>query len=244
MKKIKKDKIMKAGEGIDCTNGGWTFDGDVVNSFDEHVQKSVPGYQDGHILITNLAPFFMGGKNDNFYEIGCSTGRLTKLVASNTANKTSKFIGIDAVKKMIEKAKELKTDSNCAFYHKDALTFEYKNAALIASYYTLQFIDTGVRQDLVNKIYSSLKWGGAFILFEKVRGPDARFQDIMTTLYTEYKLRQGYSESEIINKMLSLKGKLEPFSTQGNIDLLRRAGFVDYNIIFKNIGFEGYLAIK
>ena len=40
MKKIKKDKIMKAGEGIDCINGGWNFDGDVVNSFDEHVQKS------------------------------------------------------------------------------------------------------------------------------------------------------------------------------------------------------------
>ena len=30
--------------------------------------------------------------------------------------------------------------------------------------------------------------GGGFILFEKVRGPDARFQDILQTLYTEYKI--------------------------------------------------------
>lgn len=82
------------------------------------------------------------------------------------------------------------------------------------------------------------------MLFEKVRGPDARFQDIMTTLYNEYKISQGYTPEQIISKALSLKGRLEPFSTQGNLGLLRRAGFEDVNIVFKNLCFEGYLAIR
>ena len=83
-----------------------------------------------------------------------------------------------------------------------------------------------------------------FILFEKVRANDARFQDIFTTLYTDYKLSQGFTPEEILSKSRSLKGVLEPFSEQGNIDLLKRAGFVDITIVFKYICFEGFLAIK
>ncbi len=82
------------------------------------------------------------------------------------------------------------------------------------------------------------------MFFEKVRANDARFQDITTSLYNEYKLDQGYSAEEILFKTRSLKGILEPFSTQGNIDLLKRAGFVDMITVFKYVCFEGFLVIK
>ena len=81
-------------------------------------------------------------------------------------------------------------------------------------------------------------------MFEKVRGPDARFQDMLTALYNDYKLEQGYDANEIIAKARSLKGVLEPFSTQGNLDMLHRAGFVDVMTIMKYICFEGFIAIK
>jgi hypothetical protein len=50
--------------------------------------------------------------------------------------------------------------------------------------------------------------------------------------------------AEIINKSRSLKGTLEPFSTNGNLDMLRRAGFVDIMTVIKYVPFEGFLAIK
>ena len=81
-------------------------------------------------------------------------------------------------------------------------------------------------------------------MVEKVRGPDARFQDILNQAYIEFKLSQGFSESQIINKSKSLKGILEPFSTKGNLDLLKRAGFKDVLTVFKYACFEGFLAIK
>jgi tRNA (cmo5U34)-methyltransferase len=89
-----------------------------------------------------------------------------------------------------------------------------------------------------------LNWGGALVLFEKVRASDARFQDIATGLYVEHKLRNGFELSETAAKTRSLKGVLEPFSTQGNLDLLRRGGFTDVMTISKFICFEGFLAIK
>jgi tRNA (cmo5U34)-methyltransferase len=36
----------------------------------------------------------------------------------------------------------------------------------------------------------------------------------------------------------------EPFSTQGYIDLYKRAGFVDIMSVIKWVCFEGFLAIK
>ena len=64
------------------------------------------------------------------------------------------------------------------------------------------------------------------------------------TLYHEYKLNVGYTPDEIIAKQKSLKGVLEPFSTNGNIDLLKRAGFIDIITVMKYLPFEGFLAIK
>ena len=82
------------------------------------------------------------------------------------------------------------------------------------------------------------------VLFEKVRGPDARFQDMMVSLYNDFKLRNGFSPDEILNKSRSLTGVLDPFSTDGNLGLLRRAGFVDIMSVMKYVCFEGFLAIK
>ena len=47
-----------------------------------------------------------------------------------------------------------------------------------------------------------------------------------------------------MNKTRSLKSVLEPFSSAGNMGLLKRAGFKDIVTIQKSICFEGWLAIK
>ena len=37
---------------------------------------------------------------------------------------------------------------------------------------------------------------------------------------------------------------MEPFSTNGNLDLLKRAGFKDTLTVMKHLCFEGFLAIN
>jgi tRNA (cmo5U34)-methyltransferase len=80
-------------------------------------------------------------------------------------------------------------------------------------------------------------------MFEKIRANDARFQDIYSIIYNDFKLKNGFSPEEIINKTKSLKGVLEPFSDHGNLGLLKRSGFKDI-ITFFNGCFKGYLCIK
>lgn len=232
------------GDDIKAKAGAWTFGGDVAKTFDDHIQKSVPGYLEGHELVSKLAPFFLGRAGSRFIELGCSTGALTQKVRQYTDRTDIEFTGIDIEDPMVQFAIANNSFDNCEFELGDALTYDYLGSDMVASYYTIQFINPAIRQQVINKVYESLNWGGAFVMFEKVRGPDARFQDMMTTLYNEYKLDQGYSEQEIIGKTLSLKGILEPFSSNANLEMLKRSGFTDINIIFKRLSFEGFLAIK
>ncbi|MFC1704055.1 methyltransferase domain-containing protein [Candidatus Omnitrophota bacterium] len=234
----------KTGDSIIAENANWTFAGEVSKHFDKHVERSVPLYHEGHDLIAKVSDFFLG--NGSFcYEFGCSTGALTHRLAKRTGKKKVRYIGIDQEKEMVAKArKRCKGMKNVTFLTSDIMNVDFKKADLIISYYTMQFVKPKNRQVIFNRIFQALNWGGGFLLFEKVRGPDARFQDMMTSIYTDYKIDQNYNPEEIIAKSRSLKGILEPFSTQGNLDLLSRAGFVDIMTIMKYVCFEGFLAIK
>jgi tRNA (cmo5U34)-methyltransferase len=145
---------------------------------------------------------------------------------------------------MVSFAKKKNNAKNIRFINKDLINYKFNKSDFILSFYTMQFIKPKDRQNLVNKIFKSLNWGGAFFLVEKVRSYDARTQDQMTTIYEEFKLYNGFSEKEITAKKKSLKGILEPFSSNANIQMLKRAGFKDVSSVAKFICFEGFLAIK
>jgi tRNA (cmo5U34)-methyltransferase len=231
-------------KNISKENAGWNFE-DIADDFDEHVRRSVPLYSEGHDLVCKLSDFFLP-ENATVTEIGTSTGVLAeKFLAHNASRSDITYVGIDKVESMLEKARErCAGDDRAQFRNDELLTCDLGKNSMVISYYLMQFIHPRNRQDLFNKIYESLEWGGALVLFEKVRAPDARFQDIAAQIYIEFKRDNGFSDDEIMGKQRSLKGILEPFSTQGNLDMLKRAGFVDVMTMMKSISFEGFLAIK
>ena len=231
-------------KNIQAENAGWTFE-NISDNFDEHVRKSVPLYDEGHDLVCKLSDFFLPDSG-TVVELGTSTGALAgKFLRHNERRTDLSYIGIDRVDSMLERARErCGKDGRALFINDDVVTCPLPKSNMIISYYTMQFIHPRWRQTVFDKVYEALEWGGAFVLFEKVRAPDARFQDIAGQLYIEFKLDQAFDEIEILGKQRSLKGVLEPFSTQGNLDLMKRAGFVDMMTIMKSICFEGFLAIK
>ncbi len=236
---------MSVGDQLHTQNANWNFKGPVADHFEAHVSRSVPFYAVAHDLVAQLSDYFIKA-DSRVYDLGCSTGTLLALLAHRHAVKPDiRLIGLDAEPDMIARAAtKAQADDRLEFQVADLVHTPLDPTDLITALYTLQFIPPASRQRVMDGIYASLNWGGALIHFEKVRGPDARFQDILTGLYTEFKLEAGYTASEIMEKSRSLKGVLEPFSTQGNLDLLHRAGFRDVMTVFKYGCFEGFLAIK
>ena len=242
---MSEDKNL-AGENIRTDLSSWNFNGKTSRKFDEHITKSVPGYDVGQLLIASYSDFFINLTPKRIYDLGCSTGTLLKIIESRHSKKDISYIGIDKVPEMLEIARNQNfiEKSRFKFECKDILDFNFLESSVIISYYTLQFILPSVRQEVVNRVYDSLAWGGAFFVFEKTRGPDGRFQDMNTHVYNEYKLIQGYKPEEIFSKSRSLAGVLEPFSDKGNYEMFERAGFKDIEYIFTNISFKGWVCIK
>ncbi len=236
--------MKKLNKKIFAKNAAWTFEKNIASKFDFHINKSVPLYKEFRWLGEKLSDYYI--KNDsNVYDIGCSTGTFLKNLALRHNNKKKvKFYGIDLVKNMIKHAKLKNNHKNIKYLNKNILKYKFLRSDLIISYYTIQFIHPKHRQQLINKIYKSLNWGGALFFIEKVRSYDARTQDQLTSIYEEFKIDNGFSLKEINNKKMSLKGILEPFSSRANILMLKRAGFQDVSSIGKFVSFEFFLAIK
>ena len=240
--------MSEVGEGIASSRGKWDFSKIDVNKFESHVEKSVPGYEEGHSYIQILSDYFLSD-NSRCYDIGCSTGNLIKKLSEYNSKKLGiNFIGVEPVlsfETLFMKNTSDCSDKHCfSFLNELIEEVELEVCDMIVSFYSIQFIHPRYRQSIIDKIYKSLNWGGGFFFFEKVRAPDARFQDMISNAYIEYKQSLGYQDDQIIQKQLSLKGVLEPFTSQANLDYLKRAGFSDITSIYKNLCFEGVIAIK
>ena len=240
-------KKFKVGDKITSLGtGGFSFKGKTTKYFEEHITKSIPFFSETHELISKLSTFFITN-NSIVYDLGCSTGLVSRSIFQANNIKKFKIYGIDLSKEMIDLAKKKLDSKNkkiIRYVYADALKKKFFKSDLIVSNYFIQFIHPKKRQLIFNKIYNSLNYGGGFIFFEKTRGPDARFQDMFTQLYNDYKSDKGFTEKEILNKSKSIRGYLEPFTEKENFNFLKRAGFKDYVTIFKYYSFQGFLAIK
>jgi len=223
--------------------GAWSFGGKIPSKFERHIAKSVPLYLEGHQIIVRLSDYFLK-ESSVCYDIGCSTGNLIQKINKHSNKKKIKFYGIEKEKKMYNYAKSKIKEKNIKLINKDFRSVKTKKSDLIISYYTLQFINPSLRQNMLTKIFKSLNWGGAFVMFEKIRGNDARFDNILNSLYLDFKEDNKLSNKDILLKSKSLRGILEPFSDSGNLGLIKRAGFKDIQTIMQSLCFKGYLCIK
>ena len=240
-----RDLKQGVGDKILAMRSNWTFDGDTPENFVSHLRRSVPLYDLGHELTCQLSDFFVHS-DSTCYEIGVSTGELIRKLADYNAHKRNvRWVGLDTVEAMVAKAREHTTGyRNIDLLVEDATGFAFAKSDFFVAYYCVQFIPPRLRQPLFDRIYQSLNWGGALVLFEKVRAPDARFQDIAVALYDDFKRAQGFEDGEILGKARSLRGVLEPYTSEANREYLARAGFKDILSVMKFVCFEGFVAIK
>ena len=79
---MSKKSNLNTGDKINKGRGGWDFNTGVAKTFDSHVKKSVPMYDEGHQIILDSSDYFIKN-NSTVYDIGCSTGKLIKQLRLN-----------------------------------------------------------------------------------------------------------------------------------------------------------------
>lgn len=230
--------------------GKFEFNEDVVDVFDDMIQRSIPHYQSLQKMIASIVcQYFVSGTH--IYDLGCSTGNSVLCIAELLCDQHQNFtiFGYDQSSEMIDRVSHKLTQYDFRNHIRLATcdiskSFELVNASVVLLNLVLQFIKPSLRLDILTRIYDSLLPGGCLILVEKVKFSSVEIDDFYKDEYYSLKRQQGYSNIEIKHKEKALQDVLIPFSVTQNRDLLQSAGFEIVETFFQWYNFNGMIALK
>jgi len=220
------------------------FDEEVAAVFDDMLARSVPFYKESQKITEFFAKKTLQS-GSRVYDLGCSTGT-TLLGIERSLDVDVELIGLDNSEAMLTQAKRKceAFGSSVEVKNADILSFDYRDADMFVSNYTLQFIRPLVRDELVKKIADSLNREGVFIFSEKVISHHSKLNKELIECYYDFKKEQGYSEYEIMQKREALENVLVPYSEEENIKMALNAGFSHCEVILRWANFATFIAIK
>lgn len=244
MKNFQKDQIYADKlKNID----DFVFDDKVANVFEDMITRSVPGYDTLNKLIPIIANKYLK-PNTNCYDLGCSLANVSLCIAKNIKHEGVNIYAVDNSPSMIQEAEKKITSLDCVnTIHaecSDIFEVEIRNASFVILNYTLQFIDSGRRKELISNIFSGINTGGALFLSEKIMHQDKEEDNIMRGLHESYKRTNAYSEIEISQKREALENVLIRDTHNLHLSRLKNAGFSNIYMLFKYLNFVSYLAVK
>ena len=211
------------------------------------LQRSIPQYN-----AMRMATFEVGRRfvqpGTAIIDMGCSRGQALLPFVSNFGA-ANDYIGLEISEPMIKAARE-----NFAYHqHGNRVTIQSADlrrefpgvtSSLVLSVLTLQFTPIEYRQQIIRRVFESLAPGGAFILVEKVLGATAKLDEAFVNLFLNIKRENGYSDSQIDRKRMSLEGVLVPVTARWNEELLHQEGFTSVDCFWRHLNFAGWVAVK
>jgi tRNA (cmo5U34)-methyltransferase len=218
---------------------------DHVKDFDNHIGRSIPGYHELVRTCVRLSRRFVQ-TGTTVADVGCSTGHLLASIQEHNqgARPDVAYVGLDSVSDFCVHWGRLESH-NVHFEICDARSYQgFKNLSLACSLFTIQFVPPQDKMRLLRRIYDGLVDGGALIIAEKTLADTSRLQDALAFPYYDYKLEQGFSEKELLDKERSLRGQMTLWTEAELRQSLRQVGFREIEPIWRNFMFVGLLALK
>lgn len=224
----------------------FAFDEQVAGVFDDMIGRSVPLYAEAQLVTSELVRKLCRA-GDVVYDLGCATGTTLALILEKLQLQNVRLVGIDNSEAMLAKCRERFGDNHCdriEFRCSALENVSLPQAGFVILNYTLQFIMPNERPAILQRIYNSLRPGGALILSEKICHKDPFNQQLITELHHDFKRRNNYSDLEISQKRTALENVLVPLTMEQNTALLKESGFEHIAVLLKWHCFATFLAVK
>lgn len=204
------------------------FDFNTIDNFDEHISQSIPSYPFLIDTVKAITEYFVED-NTNVYDLGCSTGNLLKSFQNHS---NVQYVGIDNSSLIPESTDKI------TFINNDLCDVPLENASIISSMFTLQFLNRIKRKQIFENIKNGINKGGAVIICEKVYATTPKVQDILTSVYYEYK-EKHFDVTSILKKERELRENMRIVSYDELLTECSQIGTCE--IFWKFLNFVGIL---
>jgi tRNA (cmo5U34)-methyltransferase len=217
----------------------------LADGFEAHIFKSVP-FHSMFLRTTALLASTVVWPGTVCVDIGCSTGRLPRLLRRRFAGVVPvEILAIDNSPEMIAQARSRDSSLHTKYICEDISSYELpRSAVFVSCLFTLQFLDLEARKAILEKIYKALDWRGSAVVAEKVLEQDGKKQMVNHYLLNAYKHSMELSDEEVMTKERAVRSVLRPLSREQNLQLFESAGFKDSQVILSAFGWELYLLRK
>lgn len=201
---------MEASEKLEIPGeGDWTFrNHSVAKNFDSHVREQLPWYELATGIVSHVGRHYLP-KNGTMYDIGASTGNVTRSLGREIETRKINAVSIDYSSEMKDR-----WDGVGKFVVMDATEFEYHPFDFAVCFLVLMFLSPTEQRDLVDKLVKKIKLGGALLIFDKTEAPTGYIGTVMHRLTLAGKVSNGASSDEIVAKEMSLAGIQRPINPQ------------------------------
>lgn len=238
------DKLFASNRAI---TSGFKFDDQVVKVFPDMIARSVPGYELVVPMIGLLARRY-AQPGSNIYDLGCSLGAASLAMGGAVRASDVQIVAVDNSAAMVARFKETLgvCDSNVPIRvrEQDILDTTIENASVVVLNFTLQFLDRGQRQAMLERIAAGMQKDGVLVVSEKICFEDTTEQNDQTAWHHDFKRTQGYSELEISQKRDALEDVLRPDTEKAHFQRFNDAGFTRACRWFQCFSFTSYIAFK
>lgn len=189
------------------TPSNWSFENiEVAEHFDDHVREQLPFYDIVSGAVCHIARHYLP-YNGTMYDIGASTGNITRLLAPTIAARKVSAISVESSEAMARRFQgvgELLTT--------DCLTVDYQKFDVAVLFLVLMFLPVDKRDDFLGNLMNKRRAGGAIIIVDKIEPPSGYLGTIMRRLTMAGKIANGATAEDVIAKELSLEGLQRPLS--------------------------------
>jgi len=241
------DKLDRLFANSRATTSGFRFDEKVVRVFPDMISRSVPGYELVVPMVGMLARRF-AQPGSKIYDLGCSLGATSLAMAYAVRAEHAEIIAVDNSAAMVKHCRQQVAAQDVAVpvevRLENILDTHIENASVVVLNFTLQFLDRGQRQGLINRVAAGMRPGGALIISEKICFEDDQEQRDQTDWHHDFKRTQGYSELEIAQKRNALEDVLQPDTEARHLQRLQQAGLRNPRRWFQCFSFASYIALR
>lgn len=206
----------------------WTFkDKRVAEGFDRHVREQLPWYDLATGLVQHIARHYIpeGGV---VVDVGASTGNVGRAIEPTLTARKARLIAVDNSADMQAR---YSAPGECVVCDARSFDFNGSHPDLIVAFLVLMFVPVADRKAMIYKMRSSLRPGGAIVVFDKMTGHAGHVGTVAYRLTLAAKYEAGATPDEIIRKELSLAGfqrPMDPAELEGFTPIFRFGDFAGW----------------
>lgn len=215
--------------------GGWEFTPEVTEVFDEHVNASVPFYENIQAIVAELSDWLLPS-GALFVDLGSSTCTTLVSICERHPNRRFRAELYDEEMSMNAKAQDKISGLNVmATFHEQRVQqpFKHRNADLTTALFLLQFLRAPERVAVLAEARRCSAPSGALVLAEKIRPTHPLWAEIGNDVSHDYKALMGINDTAIRSKARALRGVLMPQTLPTIMSELSASGWDHVDVLFR-----------